>query len=540
MAFMPKNRSDVLIAGGGLAGLTLALQLKQARPDLDVTVLEQRRHPVPVAAHKVGESTVEVGAHYFANRLNLKDHMESQQLKKFGLRFFFGGPRPGSDMAAYDELGVSDFLPVTSYQIDRGIFENYLLRTARAAGVTVHDGTSVKSIAIDGGASGHSATVRLNGEERALGARWLVDSTGRQARLKNHLGLRQPVGHANAAVWLRTATPLNIDDYGTGVSWNERCSSNSRRLSTNHVMGTGYWFWLIPLGSGATSIGLVFDPIVHPVRDVNTFDRLLQWLDKREPLMAEILRDDRDNVLDFLVLRDYAHSSRQVFSSDRWALSGEAGVFSDPFYSPGSDFIAISNSIITELIARKSRSGKTDHRAQIFQQLYFSIFDSNLTLYESQYPGFGDRDLMLLKTTWDYSFYWAVLAYIFFSGKLTDVGFLAATQRDTDMARALNRDMQDAFRNVAVRRRCFAADGRFSDHAAVSILPDLKHQLIDGDGDTQHELRLSGNVRLLEELATVVRALLGSSVDGRDLGPLGEIRELQTLACRGEPSQASA
>ena len=80
---------DVLILGGGLAGLTLAMQLRLQQPERSVVVLERRAHPVREAAHKVGESTVEIGAHYFAEVLGLREHMETQQVRKYGLRYFF-------------------------------------------------------------------------------------------------------------------------------------------------------------------------------------------------------------------------------------------------------------------------------------------------------------------------------------------------------------------------------------------------------------------------------------------------------------------
>src|SRR3990167_69053 len=123
---MADHLHDVLILGGGLSGLTLAMQLKQTMPELDIKVLERRSGPAPEAAHKVGESSVEIGAHYFSETLGLKDHLDSAHLRKFGFRFFFSeGER---DLSSVTELGASRYLATPSWQIDRGIFENYLDR----------------------------------------------------------------------------------------------------------------------------------------------------------------------------------------------------------------------------------------------------------------------------------------------------------------------------------------------------------------------------------------------------------------------------
>ena len=84
-----QDRYDVAILGGGLAGLTLALQLKRTRPETSVMVAEKREGPAPEAAFKVGESSLEIGAHYFARVLGLEDHIDKDQLPKMGVRFWF-------------------------------------------------------------------------------------------------------------------------------------------------------------------------------------------------------------------------------------------------------------------------------------------------------------------------------------------------------------------------------------------------------------------------------------------------------------------
>ncbi|MFM6188742.1 NAD(P)-binding protein, partial [Planktothrix sp.] len=122
--FSSETDYDVAICGGGLAGLTLARQLKLKQPNLSVVVLDKMARPLPEAGFKVGESTVEVGAFYLANTLQLTDYFDNQHLPKLGLRYFFKPQE--TEFHKRPELGLSEFHAPKSYQIDRGKLENDL------------------------------------------------------------------------------------------------------------------------------------------------------------------------------------------------------------------------------------------------------------------------------------------------------------------------------------------------------------------------------------------------------------------------------
>ena len=130
----PATDHDVSIVGGGAAALTLALEIHRARPTTRIVIIEPNVHPVPEITHTVGESTVEVSAHYLRDRLGLGDHLRSSQLRKMGLRMFFSHDG-NTDIAQRMELGSSSFVPQVTYQIDRGRLENELTRRCIAAGV---------------------------------------------------------------------------------------------------------------------------------------------------------------------------------------------------------------------------------------------------------------------------------------------------------------------------------------------------------------------------------------------------------------------
>ena len=90
---LPLDKYDIVICGAGLAGLTLALQLKNQAPQYSILILEREVGPLPDGIHKVGESTTEGGTYLLRQLAGLKEYVESTHIKKLGLRFFGAGHR---------------------------------------------------------------------------------------------------------------------------------------------------------------------------------------------------------------------------------------------------------------------------------------------------------------------------------------------------------------------------------------------------------------------------------------------------------------
>ena len=502
---MPPVNADVVVMGGGLAGLTLALQLRQRLPALDIVVLERVRHPVPEAAHKVGESSVEIGAHYFESVLGLKAHLTEQQLKKYGFRFFFSEGRETIDDVV--ELGASRYLATPSYQLDRGIFENFLAQQVQSLGIRFIDGASVTQFDLaDEQSPGHEVVYDRGGAEHRIRARWLVDASGRAGLIKRKLDLAEANEHDANAIWFRIGDRIDINDWSTDAAWLDRCDPPDRWLSTNHLCGPGYWAWLIPLASGSHSVGIVADANMHPLRTMNSFERALEWFREHQPRLARVLESKRDLLQDFVALRRFSYGCKRVFSSARWALTGEAGVFLDPFYSPGSDFIAISNTYITELVAKDLAGEQIAPYARLYEQFYLSFYRSTLTLYTNQYAMFGDPEVMPVKVIWDYTYYWGVLCQLFFQRRLTDLTMMARLRDEFTLTMALNDALQIFMREwSALSAKRNAA--HMLDQAAVQLGKPVERGLRDTLDDAAFKNRIRETTALLKTLASEIVAL---------------------------------
>jgi flavin-dependent dehydrogenase len=444
---VPKGHYDVAILGGGLAGLSLANQLMLARPQTSVLVTDRRAERAPEAAFKVGESSVEIGAFYYRNHCGMGDHLDEQQLRKLGLRFFLPAG-DNSDITRRVEFCTppTDYA-VYTHQIDRGVFENALFDRALERGADAFRGWRVEDVSLDPG-SKHQITLSYEGAPRTVSARWVVDATGRFNLLRRKLGIGTETGHHINAAWFRLKGGLDFEDWTNDEEWLGRTWKRGvRKGATTHLCGQGYWVWLIRLATGPISIGVVADPRFHPFDQLNEYDRMSEWFRKHEPQLAEHLADRRDEVQDFLVVEDFSYASSQVFSIDRWFLAGEAAGFIDPLYSPGSDFIAYLNTFGGDLVCRDLDGEDIEERLDFFNFFFFRLFDPTLTLYRDQYQFFGNAQVMTAKLLYDNLAYFSTLAFLYLHGKMTELEDLGDIVDIFQTIIPLLERMQDLYRD---------------------------------------------------------------------------------------------
>lgn len=494
----PAADHDVCIVGGGAAALTLALEIRSERPTTRILVIEPNAHPVAEITHTVGESTVEVSAHYLRDRLGLGEHLSTSHIRKMGLRMFFSHEQ-NTDIAQRMEVGGSSFVPLVTYQIDRGRLENELHRRCLADGVDSVLGR-VRSVEFGSGGRSHTISVQNGDEVTQTTARWVVDASGRNRMLPRQLDLKQANEHHCNAAWFRVATEIDVGRWSDDPTWHARLIEGERAMSTNHLMGEGYWVWLIRLGSGATSVGIVADPAFHRFDGFNTLEKAKSWLREHEPQCAAVLAEHDDLIRDFRVMKKYSHGATKVFDGrERWCLTGDAGVFLDPLYSSGLDLVAIGNGLITDMIVRELDGEDVVARAQISDTLFRSLTEMWLAIYQDQYTLMGTPTVMSAKVVWDIAFYWGFIGLLYSNGRFVSIADDPSFVPHLDGLIALSNRVQRFFREWAAVESGTSSVPFVDVYRPLNFMVDLHASMIGTSPD--FAAQFESNALLLRQVA---------------------------------------
>ncbi|MEP7308325.1 MAG: FAD-dependent oxidoreductase [Acidobacteriota bacterium] len=528
---------DLIICGGGIAGLGLARQLALRGEDISVLVLDALARPLPVAAFKVGESTIETGAYYYHHTLALRDYLEAEHCEKLGLRYFYGSDGP---FAERPEYGVRRFLPAKSYQLDRGKLEQHLRDLVVAAGCDLREGVRVNDIEIAAGRPHDVTFTEPDGTARRARGRWVVDAMGRRRYLQHKLKLDRGWRGPCSSAWWRVRGRASVNDFvpASNRRWHDRVEDD-RWQSTTHMMGKGYWVWLIPLWPDHTSVGIVTAEAIHPLNSYGlSYEQALEWLRRYEPLVWQAMAGRE--VLDFLKLKRYSHTSTQVFSSDRWACTGVSGFFADPYYSVGSNMIGFANGFICTMMAMDREGRLTEDYVDHANRYLLTLNDFLTDTIQRGYPNHHIGPIMALKTIWDYYIGWTT----------TDPQFYHEVYLDPTLTKIMSGVISRTVVTQARIMKLFEDWGQRTDTTGYTFefidyiedLPTLKHLHLRNLPPKSDDFRkLLNNVReavdRIEELAHIIFFLAVRDVLPHHHQRLADVRWINTEAIGLDPDR---
>ena len=239
---VPGREYDVAILGGGLAGLSLAIQLMLVRPQTRVLVTEKRPNRRPRRRSRSASRASRSGRYYYRNRCGMADHLDQKQLRKLGLRFFL----PAGDNSDITRRVEFCTPPPTR----RSARTRSIAGCSRTRSSTARSNAGPTRSAAGARRTSSSAPLQARdhaesrGHDETVAARWVVDATGRStscdassASEPRQATTSTPRGSGSRAGWTsRTGQTTRSGSAGRG----SRASARARRpISAARATGCG-------------------------------------------------------------------------------------------------------------------------------------------------------------------------------------------------------------------------------------------------------------------------------------------------------------
>ncbi|MFM0603604.1 NAD(P)/FAD-dependent oxidoreductase [Paraburkholderia sediminicola] len=303
---------DVAIIGAGPAGAVAAALLRRA--GRSVLVLERQHFP----RFSIGESLLPQSMAYLEEAGMLQAVVEAGFQYKNGAHFVYRGQSSAFDFRDKHSPGWG-----TTYQVERAVFDDILIRCAAEQGADVRFGHTVR--AMQTGENGNKPVLDvIDDADNAyeVEACFVFDASGFGRVLPRLLNLEAPTRMpTRAAIFthVRDGIPAGATDR------NKICVAT-------HPERRDVWFWMIPLAGGRSSVGCVAEASFLDVPEAGR-DAKLRALIQQEPTLGPLI-GNAPFLMPVRHIGGYAANVERLHGSG-YALLGNAGEFLDPVFSSG-------------------------------------------------------------------------------------------------------------------------------------------------------------------------------------------------------------
>jgi len=395
---------DVVVIGGAFSGSSSAILLKRRFPDLKILIVEKTEE----FDRKVGESTSEVAGCFLTQVLKVGAHLSRKHVAKHGLRMWFhqeDGNIPGDST----EVGPAFQGRLPTFQLNRITLDTHLLENAAMLGCDVVRPANIKNIELDGIGKNTVCYKTADSEMHQVSAGWVIDASGKAAILARKLDILKSNtdAHPVSSMWTRFINVCDLDSVESHEQMPGLCPSvkAQRGFSTNHLMGFGWWSWIIPLDTGEVSVGLTWDErLFTPPADGSMAARIKEHLLKH-PVGRVMFKDAVAVENDNRYYKGLPYYSEKI-AGDGWTIVGDASGFMDPLYSQGLDFCSHtvygSHTLLRQYFSGEYIKDEIPIRNKEYVKSYFYWFDA---IYKNKYWYMGDAELMFTAFLLDISTY---------------------------------------------------------------------------------------------------------------------------------------
>jgi len=328
----------VIIIGAGPSG-SIAGALLQNK-GYQVTILERQRFP----RFSIGESLLPQCMEFIAEAGMLEAVINAGFQFKNGASFVYQDQYSEFDFEDKFTKGIG-----TTFQVQRGRFDEILANQAQLMGVNIHWKMEVTSVDFSGEMP--LLVVRTpSGEITSYEADFILDASGFGRILPRLLDLESPSGFP-----VRKALFGHIKD---GIE-NSLFDRNKIRI-TVHPVHKDVWLWLIPFSNGRSSVGVV--------AETNFYD---QWGSNKTALVDIINQDvSLSRLLENAIFDEpinsivgYSANVQRLYGKG-YALLGNAGEFLDPVFSSGVTIAMKSASLAAAVLDRQFKQETVDWNSE--------------------------------------------------------------------------------------------------------------------------------------------------------------------------------